>query len=88
MQACSLYFTCPPTRQMPYPVKAYHKIRDEIAFGRHVEEIHFNPVKHGLVKARKDRPHSSFSRFVENGLYDRPRRAEEEMQFASDVGAE
>jgi putative transposase len=65
-----------------------HEIRDERDFGRHVEYIHYNPVKHGLVKAPKDWPHSSFDRFVQEGLYDRQWGAEEEMRFASDVGAE
>ncbi|MGE6641728.1 hypothetical protein ACQKEJ_22440, partial [Stutzerimonas stutzeri] len=30
--------------------------------------IHFNPVKHGLVERVADWPHSSFDRYVKNGL--------------------
>jgi putative transposase len=46
-----------------------HMIRDGDDFVRHVEYIHYNPVKHGLVSAPKDWPHSTFSRYVEKGLY-------------------
>ncbi len=45
-----------------------HVIRDEADFARHVEYIHFNPVKHGLVSRVSDWPHSSFHRFVERGV--------------------
>jgi putative transposase len=45
-----------------------HTIRDEDDFERHVDYIHFNPVKHGLVDRVTDWPHSSFHRFVRSGL--------------------
>ncbi|MFM6251296.1 MAG: hypothetical protein ACKPEQ_19470, partial [Dolichospermum sp.] len=35
---------------------------DEIDFQNHVEYIHYNPVKHGLVTAPKDWEYSSFHR--------------------------
>ncbi len=41
-----------------------HAIRDEQDFARHVDYIHFNPLKHGLVGMAKDWPYSSFHRFV------------------------
>jgi len=44
-----------------------HRIRDERDFQNHVDYIHFNPVKHGLVKASKDWPYSSFHRWVREG---------------------
>jgi putative transposase len=44
-----------------------HSIRDEIDLERHVQYIHYNPVKHGLVKRVADWPHSSFHRDVERG---------------------
>jgi putative transposase len=46
-----------------------HRIRDEEDFKRHVEYIHFNPVKHGWVKQVQDWPYSTFHRFVRNGIY-------------------
>ena len=46
-----------------------HMLRDEIDFARHVEYIHFNPVKHGLVASAMDWPYSSFRQYVEAGVY-------------------
>src|SRR6266545_4059739 len=45
-----------------------HTIRDDKDFARHVDYIHFNPVKHGLVTRVCDWPHSSFHRYVREGL--------------------
>jgi putative transposase len=45
-----------------------HTIRNEDDFARHVDYIHFNPVKHGLVSRVRDWPHSSFHRYVRQGL--------------------
>ncbi|HSA46945.1 MAG TPA: transposase [Candidatus Competibacteraceae bacterium] len=46
-----------------------HAIRDPQDFEHHCDYIHYNPVKHGLVTRVADWPHSSFHRFVENGVY-------------------
>lgn len=46
-----------------------HLIRDETDFSNHVDYIHYNPVKHGLVASPQDWPYSSFSRHVEAGIY-------------------
>lgn len=45
-----------------------HTIRDERDFGRHVDYIHYNPVKHGLVSRVCDWPYSSFHLYVRLGL--------------------
>ena len=45
-----------------------HTIRDERDFERHVDYVHFNPVKHGLVARVCDWPYSSFHRYVHRGL--------------------
>ena len=45
-----------------------HLIRDDRDYANHVDYIHYNPVKHGLVESPADWPHSSFHRFVEAGL--------------------
>ncbi|WP_250459766.1 REP-associated tyrosine transposase [Microbulbifer litoralis] len=47
-----------------------HTIRDSEDLSRHMDYIHYNPVKHGLVKRARDWPHSSFHRWVESGVYD------------------
>ena len=63
-------------------------IRDDNDLQKHVEYIHYNQVKHGLAKAPKDWPHSSFQRYVENGVIDLNWAAGREMNFGEDVGRE
>jgi putative transposase len=46
-----------------------HVIRDEGDYERHVNYIHYNPVKHGNVKRVGDCPYSSFYQYVERGIY-------------------
>jgi putative transposase len=46
-----------------------HAIRDERDDQTHLDYIHYNPVKHGLVHAAKDWPYSSFNRYVKKGFY-------------------
>jgi len=46
-----------------------HAIRDEQDLRRHVDYIHYNPVKHGHVWRAADWPHSSFHRYVAAGIY-------------------
>ena len=46
-----------------------HTIRDEQDYAAHMDYIHFNPVKHGLVAEVADWPYSSFHRAVKMGLY-------------------
>jgi putative transposase len=43
-------------------------IRDDDDFSRHVDYIHYNPVKHHMVTRVRDWPHSSFHLYVRNGL--------------------
>jgi len=46
-----------------------HLLRDETDYARHVEYIHYNPVKHGYVASAIEWPHSSFKRYVDAGIY-------------------
>lgn len=46
-----------------------HVIRDELDLSRHVEYIHYNPVKHGLVNSPWDWEYSSFKKYVREGYY-------------------
>jgi putative transposase len=55
-----------------------HTIRDERDFERHVDYVHFNPVKHGLVTRVRDWPYSSFHRCVRGSLLP--------LDWAGDVG--
>jgi putative transposase len=45
-----------------------HLIRNDEDFTRHVDYIHFNPVKHGYVSNPIDWPYSSIHRFVASGV--------------------
>lgn len=47
-----------------------HTIRDEEDYFNHMHYIHYNPVKHGLVKSVKDWPFSTFHRSLKAGLYE------------------
>jgi putative transposase len=46
-----------------------HTIRDEADLRYHLDYIHFNPVKHGLVASVAEWPHSTFHAYVSRGLY-------------------
>jgi putative transposase len=48
-----------------------HAIRDDADLERHVDYIHFNPVKHGHVSQVCDWPYSSFHRYVARGVLPR-----------------
>ncbi len=45
-----------------------HLIRDDQDYQRHVDYIHWNPVKHGWVERVKEWPYSSFHRHVKQGI--------------------
>jgi putative transposase len=46
-----------------------HTIRDEEDLRNHLDYVHFNPVKHGLVSRVIDWPHSTFHEYVRRGVY-------------------
>ncbi|MBI4740913.1 MAG: transposase [Betaproteobacteria bacterium] len=46
-----------------------HAIRDEADYRAHMDYVHINPVKHGLVGRVRDWPTSTFHRLVERGVY-------------------
>ena len=46
-----------------------HAIRDEADFRSHMDYVHANPVKHGLVARVRDWPYSTFHRLVKQGMY-------------------
>ena len=35
-----------------------------------MDYLHYNPVKHNIVKNVKDWPHSTFHRYLRKGVYD------------------
>jgi len=46
-----------------------HFLRDEEDWRRHIDYIHYNPVKHGYVQNPADWPHGSFQKALQEGLY-------------------
>ena len=48
-----------------------HAIRDEGDYARHLDYVHFNPVKHGYISIVAHWPHSTFHRWVKAGAYPR-----------------
>ena len=46
-----------------------HTIRDEQDLEKHMDYIHYNPVKHGYVTRPTDWPYSSFHSLVRKGIY-------------------
>jgi putative transposase len=60
-----------------------HTIRDENDFARHMDYIHINPVKHGLVPRVRDWPYSSFHRMVKLGVYPEDRAGYVSLDGAS-----
>ena len=65
-----------------------HYIRDEEDLNRHIDYIHYNPVKHGLVDQVKDWPASSFFDYVEQEIYDKTWGHKEVLTFESQVFGE
>ena len=54
-----------------------HTIRDERDWRRHMDYIHYNPVKHGYVRMPGEWPYSSFAWAVRRGWYEPDWRAVE-----------
>lgn len=48
-----------------------HTIRDSEDFRRHVDYIHYNPVKHGHASTPIEWPYSSMHRYIERGWLSR-----------------
>ena len=46
-----------------------HRICDGADYRAHMDYVHFNPVKHGLVTQVLDWPYSTFHRLVKEGIY-------------------
>jgi putative transposase len=45
-----------------------HQIRDESDLARHVDYIHYNPVKHGWVSRAVEWPHSTLHEYIKRGM--------------------
>ena len=63
-----------------------HRIDDQADYNAHVDYIHINPVKHGLVQQVRAWPRSTFHRFVTAGVL--PADWGGEVRQPGDVGRE
>lgn len=45
-----------------------HQIRDDLDLQRHIDYIHYSPVKHGYVTQASDWPYSSLHRYIKAGI--------------------
>jgi putative transposase len=64
-----------------------HCLRDEADFQHHIDYIHYNPVKHGLVKRACDWQYSSIHRYIKLGILDK-HWGGGDMDLADDIGYE
>jgi putative transposase len=65
-----------------------HLIEDQDDYNRHVDYIHWNPVKHGHMENVIDWPYSSFHRFVEQGIYESTRVRRNASRFRGMVASD
>ena len=65
-----------------------HWIRDKDDLVKHIEYIHYNPVKHGLVDAPEKWKYSSFQDYVDQGLYQRDWGAQGDFKYLDAFGNE
>ena len=63
-----------------------HQIRDENDLQNHIDYIHYNPVKHDLVRSAEDWPWSTYQRFVERRFYEYRRLDDLDGGFGEVVG--
>ena len=63
-----------------------HIIRDETDMNRHIDYIHFNPVKHKMVARPSEYEYSSFRDFVKNGFYSEEWGATEVPKLIGEYG--
>jgi putative transposase len=57
-----------------------HLIRNDNDYARHIDYIHYNPVKHGHCSRAADWPYSSFARWIEKGVYSQDWAASAEIR--------
>jgi putative transposase len=65
-----------------------HRIRDEDDYRKHVDYIHYNPVKHGHATSPARWQHSSFHEFVRRGIYPPEWGGYGVLAFGEDIGRE
>jgi putative transposase len=65
-----------------------HRIRDEEDLQKHIDYIHYNPVKHGFVKDVENWPWSTYHGFVRDGFYKHKVLKDYDGNFGEDFSGE
>lgn len=65
-----------------------HLIRDEADYRRHLDYLHYNPVKHGYANSPAAWPYSSLHRMIAAGLYPADWGGNEAIELPADMGGE
>ena len=63
-----------------------HAVRNQDNLNHHIDYIHYNPVKHGLVKSPFDYLYSSLHLFAKEGYYQMDWGVKEIPEFAGNYG--
>ncbi|NLI14809.1 MAG: transposase [candidate division Zixibacteria bacterium] len=63
-----------------------HVIRDQTDLNNHLNYIHYNPVKHGMVSDPFSYEHSSLNKFYMAGMYERIWGIKDDLTFEGDFG--
>lgn len=63
-----------------------HIIRSRKDLNIHIDYIHFNPVKHGLVRNSKEWRYSTFTKYLNNGYYSADWGLKESPKFIGNFG--
>lgn len=63
-----------------------HIIRNQADMNKHIDYIHFNPVKHGLTRDPFEYEHSSLRRYFKEGYYQRDWGVREKLSFEGNYG--
>ena len=63
-----------------------HIIRNQSDMNRHIDYIHYNPVKHGLVDSPFEWIHSSIRKYREDGYYQDDWGKTDKLSFRGEIG--
>jgi putative transposase len=63
-----------------------HIIRNQADLNRHIDYIHYNPIKHGIASSTREYVHSSFADYVRDGYYETSWGEKKELDFEGEFG--
>jgi putative transposase len=63
-----------------------HIIRDQNDLNKHINYIHYNPVKHGYIHNPFEWSYSSINDYLKQGYYQKGWGQKEEMNFEGEFG--